>query len=91
MSSPELSRRVGRQEEDLQAISDTVLEIKDVVDGHTTTLTQHGQDLAEIKTTLIQHGQDLAEIKTTQAQQGTALAEQGRQLGEILTLLRERG
>ncbi len=38
MTSADLPRRVERTEEDLTAVSDTVLEIKDVVDQHTETL-----------------------------------------------------
>jgi hypothetical protein len=63
MTSPELARRVDRQAEDLRAISDTVLDIKDTVDHHTT-------DLADIKGTLATYGQQLTEI--------LALLRQGR-------------
>ncbi|MGH3631872.1 MAG: hypothetical protein ACRDRL_31085 [Sciscionella sp.] len=56
MSSPELSRRVDRHEDDIRAISDTVLDIKETVDGladvqqqHTATLAEHGRELGEIK------------------------------------------
>ena len=56
MSSPELSRRVDRHEDDIRAISDTVMDIKETVDGladvqqqHTATLAEHGRELGEIK------------------------------------------
>ena len=56
MSSPELSRRVDRHEDDIRAISDTVMDIKETVDGladvqqqHTVTLAAHGRELGEIK------------------------------------------
>jgi hypothetical protein len=49
MASPEqVSRRVGRAEQDITAISDTVLDIKETVDGHTETLDEHGRKLDEI-------------------------------------------
>ena len=48
MASPEqVSRRVERAEQDITAISDTTLDIKETVDGHTETLAQHGRTLAE--------------------------------------------
>ncbi len=50
MASPELSRRVERAEQDLTAISDTVLDIKDTVDQHT-------GELAFVKRTQEQHTQ----------------------------------
>ncbi|MGH3355687.1 MAG: hypothetical protein ACRDOJ_07285, partial [Nocardioidaceae bacterium] len=55
------SRRVDRHEEDLRAISDTVVDIQETVHGHTGTL-------AELKATVGEHGQDLAEIKTSVAE-----------------------
>jgi methyl-accepting chemotaxis protein len=75
MTSPELARRVDRQAEDLRAISDTVLDIKETVGQHTETLAQQIGTLAD-------HGRELAAIKGT-------LADHGRQLGEILALLRQ--
>ncbi|MDQ3760664.1 MAG: hypothetical protein M3460_02910 [Actinomycetota bacterium] len=48
VTSPELYRRVERTEQDLTAISDTVLDIKDTVDQHT-------EELAVIKRTQEQH------------------------------------
>lgn len=69
MSSPELSRRVDRHEDDIRAISDTVLDIKETVDGlaeaqqqHTATLATHGRDLAELKATVAGHTEMLTEI-----------------------------
>jgi len=64
VTSPDLSRRVDRQGEDLRAISDTVLDIKETVDEQSVTLVEHGRDLAEIKSTLAGHSQQLAEILT---------------------------
>jgi len=82
MAGPEpLARRVDRQEEDLRAISDTVLDIKDTVDQHTDTLAQHTADLTAIKGTLADHGGRLNRIEDNQRRQG-------EQLSEILTLLR---
>ncbi|BBG05745.1 hypothetical protein C8E95_7109 [Pseudonocardia autotrophica] len=62
MAGPDLSRRVERAEEDVTAISDTVLEIKETVDRHTETLEAHGRELAAIRETQSQHGEVLAEI-----------------------------
>jgi hypothetical protein len=50
MASPELSRRVKRAEDDLTAISDTVLDIKETVDRHTGILAEHGQMLTGART-----------------------------------------
>ncbi len=41
MTSPDLARRVARTEQDLTAISDTVLDIRDTVNQHSTVLNQH--------------------------------------------------
>ena len=46
MASPEqVSRRVERAEQDITAISDTTLDIKETVDDHTETLAEHGRKL----------------------------------------------
>jgi hypothetical protein len=71
--SLELSRRVDRAEEDLTAISDTVLDIKETVDQHTETLAQHTETLGA-------HGRELAAIRQTQVQHGEVLAEILRRL-----------
>jgi ABC-type transporter Mla subunit MlaD len=78
MASPD---RLVRAEEDITAISDTVLDIKATVDAHTETLSEHGRDLADVKGTLSEHGRDLADIKGT-------LATITSTLGEILTAIR---
>ncbi|MGH4013608.1 MAG: hypothetical protein ACRDSL_06670, partial [Pseudonocardiaceae bacterium] len=64
MTSPELARRVERVEQDLTAISDTVLDIKDTVDQHTGELVaikrtqeQHSQLLNQHSQLLNQHSQ----------------------------------
>ncbi|MDN5916486.1 MAG: hypothetical protein L0I76_15525 [Pseudonocardia sp.] len=62
MTGSDLSRRVDRAEEDVTAISDTVLEIKETVDRHTAALEAHGHELAAIRETQSQHGEVLAEI-----------------------------
>ena len=61
VTGPE-SRRVDRAEEDLTAISDTVLDIKDTVDRHTVTLDEHGRELAAIREAQSRHGEVLVEI-----------------------------
>jgi len=74
MTSPDLSRRVDRQDEDIRVISDTVVDTKEAVDVQSVTLDQHS-------VMLVEHGRDLAEIKSV-------LAGHGLQLAEILRLLR---
>lgn len=59
MASPE---RLMRAEEDITAISDTVLDIKATVDSHTETLSGHGRDLTDIKGTLATITNTLGEI-----------------------------
>lgn len=61
MASPE---RLVRAEEDIIAISDTVLDIKATVDAHTDTLSTHGRDLADIKDILATITSTLDEILT---------------------------
>ena len=53
MASPEqLARRVDRHEDDIRAISDTLIEIKEVVDEHTETLAENGRKLDAIDSRL---------------------------------------
>jgi hypothetical protein len=61
VASPE---RLVRAEEDIIAISDTVLDIKATVDAHTDTLSAHGRDLADIKGILATITSTLDEILT---------------------------
>jgi hypothetical protein len=66
MSSPEvvrLDRRVTAQDESLRAIADTTVEIKDAVDGHTTTLAEHSQQLGDIRQEQERQATKLAEIE----------------------------
>ncbi len=56
MAGPEqVSWRVERAEQDITAIWDTTLDIKETVDGHTETLAEHGRTLAD-------HGRKLDDI-----------------------------
>lgn len=52
MTSADLPRRVERTEEDLTAVSDTVLETKEVVDQHTDTLAEIHAAVAAVNTRL---------------------------------------
>lgn len=52
MTSADLPRRIERTEEDLTAVSDTVLEIKEVVDGHTEALADIRTEVAAVNTRL---------------------------------------
>lgn len=77
MASPEvarLARRVDAQDDTVRALSDTVLDIKETVDGHT-------EALAAIQQAVDQHTEALAAIQQTQGQQGAMLV-------EVLTALR---
>ena len=65
MGSPEvprLRRRVEEQDDTITALSDTLIEVKEVVDGHTATLAEHGRALGEIQATQAQQSELLAEI-----------------------------
>jgi hypothetical protein len=53
MASPDqLARRVERNEEDLRAAIDTVVDIREVQQQHTTTLAKHGRTLEAIENRL---------------------------------------
>ena len=73
MTTPDLTPRVRWLEEDVSAITDTVLDIKHRVDGHTRIHGEHGLTLDE-------HGTELAAIRGTRAEHGEALAEILRRL-----------
>jgi len=82
VASPEqLTRRVDRQAENLQAIADTVLDIKETVDQHT-------EELAAIRATLADHGGRLDQMDQRLDRIEDNQQRQGDQLTEVLTLLR---
>lgn len=91
MASPEqLSQRVGGAEQDITATSDTVLDIKETVDGHTETLTEHGRKLDEITGRLdtleTRVSQGFAEILTSSqrpCRRHTARDSEGSSAGRI--------
>lgn len=56
MTRPDLGPRVARLEEDLTSISDTLIDIKETVDGHTS-------EFAAVRGTLAEHGTRLAAIE----------------------------
>lgn len=62
MSQPDLARRIDRAEQDVTAVADTVVDIKETVDEHTATLAEHGRQLATIQETQREHGRLLARI-----------------------------
>ncbi|MGH3906581.1 MAG: hypothetical protein ACRDTE_20730 [Pseudonocardiaceae bacterium] len=81
MGSPELQRKVRQHDNDLAAIYEI--------------LTEHGDDLTEIKLTLADHGAKLADHGAKLAEVGSKLDElsstvngQGSKLDELLALLR---
>ena len=61
VASPE---RLMRAEEDITAISDTVLDIRATVNAHTDTLSTHGRELAGIRGALATITSTLDEILT---------------------------
>ncbi|WP_253831091.1 hypothetical protein [Prauserella aidingensis] len=67
MSQPDLSRRVDRTEDDLTAVADTVVEIKEAVDGHTRELGEIRQEQERQAGTLSEHGDQLTSIQQTLA------------------------
>ena len=83
MTRPELLRRVERTEEDLTAISEIVLDIKETVDRHTDTLAEHGRMLADHGRILADHGRILAEHGRILTEHGRILTEHGRELFTI--------
>lgn len=62
MTSADLPRRVDRTEEDLTAVSDTVLETKKVVDQHTATLAEIQAGVSAVDVRL-----DALETRVTEA------------------------
>ncbi|MGH3611373.1 MAG: hypothetical protein ACRDRK_01875 [Pseudonocardia sp.] len=58
------TERLVRAEEDITAISDTVLDIRATVGAHTETLSEHGRDLTDIRSTLVTITSTLGEILT---------------------------
>jgi hypothetical protein len=80
MTRPELSRRIERAEQDLTAISDTMLDIKDTVDQHT-------EELVGIKRVQEQHTEELVGIKRVQEQHTQMLNQHTHLLNEILRRL----
>ncbi|MGH3546230.1 MAG: hypothetical protein ACRDPW_09945 [Mycobacteriales bacterium] len=84
-----LTRRVGEQDETIRAISDTVIDIKETVDGHTaelrrhsTVLRQHTAELHDIKETVDGHTAELHDIKETQGEHTLVLHEILRRLDD---------
>lgn len=67
MNQPDLSRRVDRAENDLTAISDTVIEIKETVDVHTRELGEIRQEQERQARTQAGHGDQLTSIQQTLA------------------------
>jgi hypothetical protein len=64
-----LTRRIDKHDEDLRALSDTVLDVREIVAGHsevlaghTEVLDRHTQMLDEQGATLAEHGEMLIEI-----------------------------
>ncbi|WP_130348214.1 hypothetical protein [Herbihabitans rhizosphaerae] len=97
MASPELSRRVDRQAEDLQAIGDTVLDIKATVDRHSRELvgirrvqTEHSQQLAALRSDVTEIRSDVTGLRSELGEVRSGLSEVRSDLSEVLTLLRDQ-
>ena len=56
-----LTRRVDSQDETLRAVADTVVDVRDIVDGHTGTLAEHTRLHEQHTATLAEHTATLAE------------------------------
>ena len=98
-----LDGRIDALDESLRAVSDTLIDVKEVVDGHTVTLAEHGHVLVDLKETvdghteilaghtqtLAAHGRTLDEHTQTLAAHGRTLAAHGRTLDEHTLLLHE--
>lgn len=96
-----LGARVTRLEEDATALSDTLLEIRDTVDGHTAdlaalqgavselqgTVNGHTTELAAIHDTLNGHTTELARIQGTLDGHAATLGQHTEMLTEILRRL----
>ncbi|MEV1291555.1 hypothetical protein [Pseudonocardia sp. NPDC049635] len=82
-----LTRRVDSQDETLRAVADTVVDVREIVDGHTATLTGHTATLAEHTRLHGQHAATLAEHTRLHGQHAATLAEHTAMLREILRRL----
>jgi chromosome segregation ATPase len=90
MTRPELSRRVERAEEDLTAMFDTVLDIKETVDRHTEILAVHGHKLDSLKENQDTFRESLDSLKENQDAMRETQAQHGEVLAEILRRLDTR-
>jgi Fe-S-cluster formation regulator IscX/YfhJ len=91
-----LDGRVDALDESLRAVGDTLIDVKETVDGHTVTLAEHGQVLVELKdtvdghtVTLAEHSRVLVELKDTVDGHTVTLAEHGHVLDDHTRLLQE--
>lgn len=84
MSSPRpLDRRVQRTEEDVDAISDLLIEVKEIVEGHTNTLDEVRNQVTGLDT-------KVGTVETSVNERITALeASMNSRFDEILGLLRQ--
>jgi methyl-accepting chemotaxis protein len=97
VTSPELYRRVDRAEQDLTAISDTLLDIKETVDQHTDELAsikriqgQHSEVLNQHSEILNQHSEVLNQHSEILNQHSEILNQHTELLNEILRRLETR-
>lgn len=81
MGSPELRREVRQHANDVVAIYEIVSE-------HTEDLAEIKATLAEHTATLVEHGATLTEVRSALAEVGSKVDEQGTKLDELLALLR---
>jgi vacuolar-type H+-ATPase subunit I/STV1 len=91
-SQSEVSRLDGRidgLDESLRAVSDTLLDVKKVVDRHTVTLAKQGRTLDEHTRTLDEHTRILDEHTRILGQHGETLDGHTQLLHEILRRLPE--
>ncbi|MEU6697648.1 hypothetical protein [Pseudonocardia sp. NPDC046786] len=84
-----LTRRVDSQDETLRAVADTVVDVRDIVDGHTGTLAEHTRLHEQHTATLAEHTATLAEHTRLHEQHAATLAEHTATLAEHTGMLRE--
>jgi len=84
---PRLARRVDAHDDTLRAISDTLLDVREIVDGHTVRFEGVEGTLAEHGRTLSEHSRMLGEHTRLLGEQGRVLGEQGRTLDGHTVLL----
>jgi hypothetical protein len=85
--SSKLERQMSRREQDLEAVSSTVLTIRDTVGRHTDQLCNIRGEINYLSEKVTDVRGEGAEVKVNQAQQSRTLDEHTKALAEILRRL----